>query len=95
MSKRQKLLQRIQRSPKNVSFDDLRKLLELYGFELKRSKGSHHSFVGYVSTKKATIVIPYRYPLQTVYVKKALALIEQIESQAVEGGETDDTYDDE
>jgi predicted RNA binding protein YcfA (HicA-like mRNA interferase family) len=45
MSRRDKLLARIQNNPKNVRFDELVKLLESYGFELVRSKGSHHVYL--------------------------------------------------
>ncbi len=81
MSKRKKLLQRIRQNPKNVSFEDLRKLLEGYGFILKRTKGSHNSFVGQVSGKSETLVVPDKHPLQAVYVKKALKFIELIEAE--------------
>jgi hypothetical protein len=29
----------------NVSFPDLRRLVEMFGFELRRTSGSHHIFV--------------------------------------------------
>jgi predicted RNA binding protein YcfA (HicA-like mRNA interferase family) len=29
----------------NVSFSDMRRLLEAFGFELRRTSGSHHVFV--------------------------------------------------
>jgi len=45
MSKREKLLAKIQNNRKEVRFEDLTKVLEWYGFELKRVKGSHHSYV--------------------------------------------------
>ncbi len=91
MSKRKKLLQRIQQNPKNVSFDDLRMLMEMYGFELRRTRGSHHSFIGYISGQKTLFVVPYKHPLQTVYVKKGLALIEKIDAEkpADEDGDDD------
>ena len=54
-------------------------MLEDYDFELKRTKGSHHSFVGYVGDQKVLIVIPYRRPLKEVYVKKVLAILDEIE----------------
>ena len=82
MSKRQKLLIRIRRNPKNISFADLHNLIERYGFVLKRTKGSHHSFLGKVGGQSVLLVIPYDQPLKTVYVKKALDLIEQIEREA-------------
>jgi predicted RNA binding protein YcfA (HicA-like mRNA interferase family) len=44
VTKREKRLQRIRQNPNNVSFKDLRALLEDHGFALERSSGSHHSF---------------------------------------------------
>jgi predicted RNA binding protein YcfA (HicA-like mRNA interferase family) len=59
MSKRRKLLQRIRQNPKNVSFEDLQKLLEMYNFVLKRSRGSHRSFKGQVGGQGILFVVPY------------------------------------
>lgn len=81
MTKRDKLRQRIEHNPKNVAFRDLRTLLEAFGFQLKRTKGSHHTFVGWVKGKKTALVVPYQQPLQPVYVKMALELIKRIESE--------------
>lgn len=78
-SRRQKRRQKIARNPKNIRFEELSHLLEDYGFELKRSKGSHHSFVGHIGDQKTTVVIPFRRPLQQVYVELVLALIDEIE----------------
>lgn len=91
-SRRQKRRQKIAKNPKNVRFEDLRRLLEDYDFELKRTKGSHHSFVGYVDEEKTTIVIPYRRPLKEVYVNKVLAILDEIEplDDDADEGETDD-----
>lgn len=93
MTRRQKRRQKIAQNPKNVRFEDLRRLLEDYGFELKRTKGSHHSFVGYIGDEKTTIVIPFRRPLQQVYVEKVLNILDEIEpleSDESEEGEDDD-----
>lgn len=92
MSKRRKLLERIRQNPKNVSFEDLRKLLEMYGFIFKRSRGSHCSFQGYVGGQKVPFVVPYNQPLKPVYVRKALALVDQIR---LESPEEEDERDDE
>lgn len=77
MSKRKKRLEKIRQNPKNVSFEELRKVLEDFGFELVRSKGSHHAFkhelVGDL------FVVPYRRPfIKVVYVVEALDLIDQV-----------------
>jgi predicted RNA binding protein YcfA (HicA-like mRNA interferase family) len=77
--RRKKRRQKIGNNPKNIRFEDLRQLLEDYNFELKRTKGSHHSFIGYVGDEKITLVIPYRRPLKEVYVKKVLNLLDEIE----------------
>jgi predicted RNA binding protein YcfA (HicA-like mRNA interferase family) len=44
VSKRRKRLEKLRQNPKDVSFDDLRKVLEDFGFELVRSCGSHFAF---------------------------------------------------
>jgi predicted RNA binding protein YcfA (HicA-like mRNA interferase family) len=44
MTKREKLFDRIKNNPKDVTFSDLRKLLEQEEFTLERITGSHHVF---------------------------------------------------
>lgn len=44
MAKKGKLLELLKNSPNNVTFGDIRKLLELDGFILDRISGSHHIF---------------------------------------------------
>ena len=87
-SRRQKRRQKIAQNPKNIRFEDLRRLLEDYDFELKRIKGSHHSFVGYVGGEKVSVIIPFRRPLKEVYVKNVLAILDEIEPLE---GEHDDS----
>lgn len=88
-ARRQKRRHKIAQNPKHIRFEDLRRLLEDYGFELKRTKGSHHAFVGYVGEQKVTVVIPYHRPLKEVYVKKALKILDEIEPL----NEADDTHE--
>jgi len=92
MTRRQKRRQKIAQNPKNVRFEDLRRLLEDYGFELKRTKGSHNSFVGYVGDEKTTIVITFRRALQQVYVEKVLSILDEIEP--MESDEAEESEDD-
>lgn len=40
----EKLLQKLQDSPSNVSFPDLTKLVKQLGWSLRNQKGSHHIF---------------------------------------------------
>jgi len=44
MSRREKLLAKIRNNPKAVRFEELTKLLEWHGFELRRVRGSHHAY---------------------------------------------------
>lgn len=68
MSTKEKLLKNIKNNPKNVSYDDIKKLLNLYGFELVSIKGSHHKF----RKNGDTIMIPFHKPIKEVYVKDVL-----------------------
>lgn len=43
--KPRKILEKVVASTANVSFADMRKLVEAFGFRLSRVKGSHHFFV--------------------------------------------------
>ena len=78
-SRRQKRRRKIAQNPRSVRFEDLRRLLEDYDFEFKRTRGSHHTFVGYVNDTKLVIVIPFKRPLKSIYVKKVLAILDEIE----------------
>lgn len=79
MTKKEKRLARIRQNPKNVSFNELRQVLEDYGFVMKRSRGSHHIFDAQVDEQILTLTIPLTKPhLKAVYVKEALKAIEAI-----------------
>jgi predicted RNA binding protein YcfA (HicA-like mRNA interferase family) len=90
MTKREKRLQKLRQNPKNVSFDDLRKVLDDYGFELVRSSGSHHSFNITIASEPRLLVIPYSRPVKAVYVQVALSLIELLEQELEDGEGSED-----
>ena len=76
MSKRGKLLQKLKQSPNNVTFDQVRSLLESESFQLERISGSHHVF------KKDDIifVLPvHQNRVKIVYVKRVIEIIEENE----------------
>jgi hypothetical protein len=75
MSRKEKLLTSLRNNPKNVRFKDLDKLLRWYGFECRSPRGGNH----YIYKRKGCcpISIPRDKPVKSVYVKKALALIEE------------------
>ena len=73
MTKRDKLLVSIKQKPHNVSFVQLRKLLEQEGFELERIGGSHHVF----RRDEIIFVIPvHNNKVKAVYVKRVIEIIE-------------------
>lgn len=73
MSKKDKLLDLLKSSPNNVTFGDIRKLLELEGFDLDRITGSHHIF----KRDEIVLVIPvHNNRVKSVYVKRVVELIE-------------------
>ncbi|MGE4294724.1 MAG: type II toxin-antitoxin system HicA family toxin [Campylobacterales bacterium] len=74
MSKKDKLLESIKNNPHDVSFQDIKKLLEERGFSCRQpNKGSSH----FIFTKAGSepISIPSKRPIKAVYVKKVLKLI--------------------
>lgn len=72
VSSKDKLLKNMQNNPKNVSFEDLKKLLKAYGFELRSISGSHHTF----KKDSQRITIPYNKPIKEIYVKMVLKFIQ-------------------
>lgn len=73
MGKKEKLLELLRNSPNNVTFGDIRKLLELEGFDLDRITGSHHIF----KKNEIVLVIPvHNNRVKSVYVKRVVELIE-------------------
>jgi predicted RNA binding protein YcfA (HicA-like mRNA interferase family) len=57
MSKREKLIARIRARPPEADFDDVRCLLEYFGWSLDRVRGSHTMFV---KEDEDPIVVPKR-----------------------------------
>lgn len=90
MSKRKKRLQKLRNSSKDVSFDELRSVLEDYGFELQNIVGSHYTFRVMIDGNPHLLVIPFRRPIKPIYIKKALKLIDKIEENEIEDFEHED-----
>lgn len=78
MSKWDKLLARICTLSKDIRFDELRKVLESYGYEMNapRSGRSHYTF-----RKKGCmpIAIPKHEPIKKVYVEMVKQIVESEE----------------
>ncbi len=78
MSKWDKLLKRIYSLSKDFRFEELRKVLESYGYQMNAPKGgsSHYTF------RKAgcqPITIPKHEPIKKVYVEMVKQIVESEE----------------
>lgn len=75
MSRWQKLLDSILNLSNDLRFDELKKVLESYGYELKGPRGgsSHYTF-----RKKGQhpITIPKKEPIKKIYVEMVKKVIE-------------------
>ncbi len=78
MSRRQKRLDRIRNSRKDVSFSELCRILNDHGFDIRSGKGSH--YVAIHPATGVTITIVRRSPVRQVYVEKALEAIDAVEA---------------
>lgn len=79
MSKWDKLVKRIYNLSKDIRFDELRKILESYGYVMTEPRGgsSHYTF-----RKRGCkpITIPKHEPIKKVYVEMVKQVIESEES---------------
>ncbi|MEH1999806.1 MAG: type II toxin-antitoxin system HicA family toxin [Nostoc sp.] len=74
MSKLRKLVDQFLKRPPEVRFQEVYYLLEAFGFEEKRSKGSHHSFR---DSQGKTITLPKTggQKVKGVYVQQIVELL--------------------
>lgn len=72
MSKKDKLIKAMKNNPKNILFEDIKKLLEDYGYVCHNSGGSHFVFR---KENTVSIVIPYHKPIKAIYVKHVLEIL--------------------
>lgn len=80
MSKWDKLLERIRSLDKDLRFDELRKVLESYGYEMRTPSGgsSHHTFR---KSGCLPITIPKHEPIKRVYVEMVREIVEREEQR--------------
>jgi len=74
MSKKEKLIEAIKNNPKNVKFEDLRKILENLGYTAVNNGGSHYVFTKENAT---SLTIPYKKPVKVVYVKQVIKILDE------------------
>lgn len=75
MSKWEKLLQKILSLSKDMRFDELRRVLESYGYEMNAPRGgsSHYTFR---KDGCQPITIPKHEPIKKVYVQMVKEIVE-------------------
>lgn len=75
MSKWDKLLMRISNLSKDIRFDELRKVMESYGYKMNapRRGSSHYTFR---KPGCQTITIPRHEPIKKVYVEMVKEIVE-------------------
>ena len=73
MSKWDKLLMRISNLSKDIRFDELRKVMESYGYNAPRSGSSHYTFR---KPGCQLITIPRHEPIKKVYVEMVKEIVE-------------------
>lgn len=69
-----KLVGEVLKNQKNVSFDDLSRILEEFGYE-KRQSGSGGSHYTFRKTRCNPISVPKKKPVNKQYVKEVIALL--------------------
>lgn len=74
MGKLEKLVEQFLNQPPEVRFEDVRYLLEAFGFEEKRSKGSHHSFRD-SQGRKITVPKKGGQKVKGIYVQQIVQLL--------------------
>lgn len=75
MSRWDKLLDRITQLSKDVRFDELRRILESYGYKMNSPRGGSSHFT-FRKPGKDPITIPKHEPIKTVYVRMVREIIE-------------------
>lgn len=74
MSRKDKVLQKMANNPKNISFEELKIILENSGYKGENSGGSHWVFR---KDGEVSLTIPYKRPVKIIYVKRVLKALEE------------------
>ena len=81
MGSQDRMKERIMKTPtaKDIEPKELKSFLKYYGFELKRSRGSHFVYEYPGNKRSFTITIPMHSPVKPAYIDKIRELIVEIE----------------
>ena len=80
MSTWDKLLDSFRKLDRNIRFDEIRQVLESYGYTMCQPHGgsSHYTFR---KPDRGHITIPYKKPVKLIYVKLVRDIIEEEEDE--------------
>ena len=78
MSSRDKLLVRMRQNPRDWRIEDLETLARHFGMSVRKTGGSHAIF--YHSDLPEMLSVPARRPIKPVYVKRFVAMIDELSS---------------
>lgn len=85
LSKRDKRIERWRNNPRDVDFEELRCVMEYFGCYVDQPRsGSSHYVIGHEAVSRSITVVK-SHPLKPVYVKRALALIDEIKEAIADG----------
>ncbi len=77
MTQKEKKLKKLEQNPKNTRYDNLKTILEQFGYKLTRITGSHHIF----KKENKYINFPvHNNKVKTIYIKKILKQIQKYEN---------------
>ena len=74
MSKWDKLLQRIRSLSNDLRFEEVRKILEAYGYTMKEAAAA--AVTSHFGNRLCPITIPKHEPIKTVYIKMIREIVE-------------------
>jgi len=74
LSRKEKLIEAIKNNPKNIRFEDLKKILESIGYIAINNGGSHYVFT---RENSISLTIPYKRPVKVIYVKQVIEILEK------------------
>jgi predicted RNA binding protein YcfA (HicA-like mRNA interferase family) len=88
MSKKDKLRKKLRKNPADASMQDVETLLQRFGFSLARVSGSHHIYEYDQDGITKQIVVPlHGNKVKKVYVKKLVAIIDELFPEDTENKE--------
>ena len=80
MSAWDKLIKNILKASKDVRFEELKKVLERYGYEMKQPKGGS-SHVTFRKAGRSPITMPTGYPVNIAYIKMVRDVVMEEEGE--------------